>query len=237
MNMNKVEQRCIIKFLWKEGTDAHEIQQRLKAVYRDWNYAISAICESMRTLKLGRTEIHEFHRSERLPLDHIDDDMMFLPNSVSFSTVRTPDETLRLRASTILHHLRKSFGVKPYHFRSVPHELTYSLKEKRVIMCRQLLKLLQMEETFGLARVLTGDESWLYLNYSHTDMWSVSDDERLIRVGQTIASERHRLSVIWSRKCPLKVEWLGLDDKFDTTYFCDLIIAKLIEALYPGERF
>jgi hypothetical protein len=27
INIDNVEQRCIIKFLWKEGADAHEIQQ------------------------------------------------------------------------------------------------------------------------------------------------------------------------------------------------------------------
>jgi hypothetical protein len=29
--LDEIEQRCIIKFVWKEGTEADEIQQRLKA--------------------------------------------------------------------------------------------------------------------------------------------------------------------------------------------------------------
>jgi hypothetical protein len=57
------------------------------------------------------------------------------------------------------------------------HELAYHLKEKRLVMCRELLKLLQMEENFRFARLVTEDEAWLYLNSSHTHMWSVSDDE------------------------------------------------------------
>jgi len=50
-------------------------------------------------------------------------------------------------------------------------------------MCRELLERLQMEETFGFARVVSGNESWLVLNSSHRHMWFVSDDERPVGVG------------------------------------------------------
>jgi hypothetical protein len=102
------------------------------------------------------------------------------------------------------------------------------------VKCRELLERLQMEQTFGFAQLLTGDESWLYLNYSHTHMWSVSDDERLVRVNQTITSEKQMPSHLWSIKGPLVIQWLGPGDTFRTTYFCDVIIAKLVQALHTG---
>jgi hypothetical protein len=37
--MEGIEQRYIIKFLWKEGTDGPEIYRRLRAVYGDSSYA------------------------------------------------------------------------------------------------------------------------------------------------------------------------------------------------------
>jgi hypothetical protein len=85
----------------------------------------------------------------------------------------------------------------------MPYPLTSHLKEKRAVMCCELLESLQMEETFGFTRVGTGDESWLYLNDSHIHIWSVSDDERPVRVDQTIASENHMLTLLWSIKGPL----------------------------------
>jgi hypothetical protein len=85
-----------------------------------------------------------------------------------------------------------------------------------------------------IARERTGDESTLYLNYSHTHMRPVSDDECLVPVDETIASEKYMLTALWSRKVPLVVKWFGPGDKFDTTYFCDVTIAKLVQALYPG---
>jgi hypothetical protein len=35
-------------------------------------------------------------------------------------------------------------------------------------------------------------------------------------------------------KVPLVIEWLGPSDKFDIVHFCNVIIAKLIQTLYPG---
>jgi hypothetical protein len=57
-----------------------------------------------------------------------------------------------------------------------------------------------MKEPCGCTRVVTGNESWLYLNYSPRHRWSVSDDERPVRVDQTIASEQHMPTVLWSLK-------------------------------------
>jgi hypothetical protein len=104
-------------------------------------------------------------------------------------------------------------------------------------MCHDLLELLEMEETFGFARVVTGDESWLYLNCSHTHMSSMSDDNRPVRIDQTIANEKHVLTVLWSIKGPLVIEWLGPGDQVNTTDFCDVIIPKSIQTLYPRGAF
>jgi hypothetical protein len=91
-----------------------------------------------------------------------------------------------------------------------------------------------MEETFGVVRVFTGDESRLHPNSFRAHIWSVSYDERPVRVDQTIASETHMLTVFRSIKGPLVIEWLAPGDKFNRTYFCDVTIAKLVQALYPG---
>jgi hypothetical protein len=75
-------------------------------------------------------------------------------------------------------------------------------------MCSEFLELVQMEETFGFARVVTGDESWLYLNHSHTHMWSMADDEGSVRLGQKNASEKHMFMVILPIKAILVIEWM-----------------------------
>jgi hypothetical protein len=68
-------------------------------------------------LQVGENRIHDFHRSERLPINHINNNIIFLVRTFPFHTVCTLAEMLSVNPSTILHHLRDSFGLKPYHFR------------------------------------------------------------------------------------------------------------------------
>jgi hypothetical protein len=140
-------------------------------------------------------------------------------------------------SSTILRHLRNSLDLKPYHSRWVPSERACDSKEKTAVMCREFLELLQTEEPFGFTRVVTRDESWLYRRYPHPHMWSVSNDGQSFRVDEMIASEKHMLTVLWSIEAPVVIEWLGPGDKFHTISFCDVMIAKLVQALCPGGAF
>jgi hypothetical protein len=94
----------------------------------------------MWAFKLETRGIRDFYRSGRPPIDHIDGDVMPLLRTFPFHTVRTLAEKLSARPSTILHHLRDSLGLKPSQFRFVPLELTCQLKEKQVVICRELLK-------------------------------------------------------------------------------------------------
>jgi hypothetical protein len=126
--MDEIEPRWIIKFLLKEGTDADEIQHRMKALYRDSSSAFSTIYEWMLSFSLGRMEIHGFRRSERPPINDIDDDIMFLLRSFPFLTVRAFAETLSVSPTTILQNLRNSLGVKPYHIPCVTHGLASHVK-------------------------------------------------------------------------------------------------------------
>jgi hypothetical protein len=52
------------------------------------------------------------------------------------------------------------------------------LEKEKVAISGESLEILQMEETCNVARAVTGDESWLSLNYFHPHLWSVPYDER-----------------------------------------------------------
>jgi hypothetical protein len=84
------------------------------------------------------------------------------------------------------------------------------------MMCRELLKLLQIKEKFDFVRVVTEDESWLDFNYSHPKIWSSFGDEFSVRLDQINASEKHILTALWFIKSPLVIEWLGQCDKHGT---------------------
>jgi hypothetical protein len=52
-------------------------------------------------------------------------------------------EALGASLLTILSHLRESLGLKIFHLRWIPHELTTNLRQIRMEICRELLLILK----------------------------------------------------------------------------------------------
>jgi hypothetical protein len=68
-------------------------------------------------------------------------------------------EALCVSHSTVLSHLRESLGMKDFHLRWIPHDLTTSLRQIRMEICRELLPILKAHENNKFQRFVTGDES------------------------------------------------------------------------------
>jgi hypothetical protein len=68
----ELEQRIITKFLTKENMDTHEILAKLQAYLEDKAYALRTVRFWMGEVRRDRKDLRDEHRSGRLPLDHID---------------------------------------------------------------------------------------------------------------------------------------------------------------------
>jgi NAD dependent epimerase/dehydratase family enzyme len=73
-------------------------------------------------------------------------------------------EILDVSHTTILNHLRDLFGMKLFHLRWIPNQLTEQLRASRIQKCQELLLLLERMEANEFRNILTGDESWLCLS-------------------------------------------------------------------------
>jgi hypothetical protein len=86
-------------------------------------------------------------------------DSLCLLRTFPFPILRTLSQNAGVSPSTILQDLLDSLGLTLYHFRRVSHEPKRPLNEKTVVISRELLELLKMEETFRFTPAVTGDES------------------------------------------------------------------------------
>jgi hypothetical protein len=73
----------------------------------------------------------------------------------------------------------------------VPHLLTDELKQKRIEFSKALLDELICQEMTHVPRIITGDESLVFFEYSHDHIWSLSGENMSERVSQTIESEKY----------------------------------------------
>jgi hypothetical protein len=120
---------------------------------------------------------------------------------------------------------RLKFGTNVYH-RPMSH-----IEQKRVEVSQALLNIWSSDEQTLFHRIITGDESWFYLDYSSDHIWSCAGDDIPERINHTIQSEKFMLTVLWSTRGPPVVEWMERGQHFNSTYFCAVIINELVHKL------
>jgi hypothetical protein len=66
------DQRMIIRFLWNEKINVHEITHRFQTHFGEHAYALRIIQFWIAEVWLGRQDLHDEIRIGRLPLDDLD---------------------------------------------------------------------------------------------------------------------------------------------------------------------
>jgi hypothetical protein len=98
-------------------------------------------------------------------------------------------QALDVSDSTILSLLRESLGMKNFHLRWIPHELTTSLRQIQMETYRELLPILKVCEKKKFQRFVTEDESWFTLESHHSAKLSVLRDDVPQKVKQQIGTK------------------------------------------------
>jgi hypothetical protein len=73
---------------------------------------------------------------------------------------------------------------------------TAELKQKRVKFSKTLFDELISQEMTNFSRIITGDESWFFLEYFHDRIWSISNENGTEMAWQIIGSDKHILTIL-----------------------------------------
>jgi hypothetical protein len=106
-------------------------------------------------------------------------------------------EALDLSPATILSCLHNSLGMKNFHLRWVPHQLTDDLRQVRAAKCSEIFRALEAMKRTHFRHIIRGDESWVYFEYQRALPWSVSRDEVPQTVDPAIGTAKFMLTAIW----------------------------------------
>jgi hypothetical protein len=113
----ELEQRIIIKFPTKENMDAHKIQAKLQAHFKDKAYTLRTVRFWMEEVRRAREDLRNAHRSGRSPLDHIDTQILHILGKSPFESVWSIAQTFNTSHSVVLQHLHKALSLKSFHLR------------------------------------------------------------------------------------------------------------------------
>jgi hypothetical protein len=84
-----------------------------------------------------------------------------------FSSLRAIADSLNFPASTVYSHLVEKTGPKDFLLRWVPHMLTGELRQKRVELAGQFLRVLEGQQKVGFYDIVIGDDSWFMRHSDH----------------------------------------------------------------------
>jgi hypothetical protein len=97
-------------------------------------------------------------RSVRPPIDFFDIQILSSLEKQPFHSAYSLAEILDVSHTTILNHLGDSLGMKLFHLRWIPNQLTEQPRASRIQKCQELIQLLERIEANKSRNILTGDE-------------------------------------------------------------------------------
>jgi transposase len=170
MSKSQTEQRAILRFLTLKALTPQQIHSELESVCHDDALALPTIDKCHARFRDRRTELSDDPR---------------------FGRPRKSDEAevflsmLEERAVlSCLRNWRQELGLQKFNLRSVPDILDSAQKQNRVTFSREFLEMLRREQQNNCDHVITGDESWFFLDYPNEFVWAESRDEVPVRIKQ-----------------------------------------------------
>jgi hypothetical protein len=227
------EQRVIIRFLFKEGVDANDIHLRLLARFGDDVDSLRNVQRWCQYVRQGRELMHHEPRSGRPPVDFLDIQILSNLKKYPFHSAYSLAEIRKVSHATILKHLHDALGMKHFHLRWIPHQLTEQLRAQRMKKCQDFLPLRERMEASNFANIVTGDESWFTLELQQSAKWSTSREDVPQRVRQQVGTRKVTLTVPWGVGGFHVVDLMTSQRSFDSQYFVDDIMVPLVEKVFP----
>jgi hypothetical protein len=115
-------QREIIKFLWNDGFDAHQIVIRLQAQFGEHSDQLPTVQFWIVEVRHGRQDPHDEICSGRPPPYELDCKILAILYRSPFQLSHSIAERLAVVQSTMLRHLHESLRFESFHLRCMDSE-------------------------------------------------------------------------------------------------------------------
>jgi hypothetical protein len=114
------------------------------------------------------------------------------------------------------------------------HFLDDDLRARQLEGARQLLDVLQAHQRCNVRDLITGNETWIYLDMKPGIIWLPADAELAARVNETTASEKRMLVVFWESHGIAHYCWLPKDSTLDSPFLCEEALNLLAQKMQPN---
>jgi hypothetical protein len=163
----ELEQRIIIRFLYREHAEPRDIHARLSAHFSDPACSLRSVQRWCQYIRQGRELLDDEPRSGRPTIDFLDIQVLSSLERQPFHSAYSLANILDVLNTTIFDHLSDSLGMKLFHLHWIPNQLTKQLRASKIQKFQESLPLIERMEPNKSRDMLTDDEIWFMLECQH----------------------------------------------------------------------
>lgn len=233
MEEKYIELRSVIKFLWLNHYSNQDITAKLHETYGEGCITERNVQKHTKELREGKFSIFDKERSGRPEITELDARISQIMEDEPYIKTSELAKMCAVNKETIKHILRDHLHMIKVNFKWIPHQLTDSLRRRRVETAKEMLQVLENRSPQFLRKVYTEDETWIYFDNPRRSMWVLNGDQIPTCPKQTIASKKVMIAVTWSPAGILSITPLRHDQTFDRDFFLHTVIDDLFTVLKP----
>ena len=229
-NMDKDELRAVIKYLYRNGKSAIEIQKSILDTYGFKTCSFATICRWINYFKWGRESVKDETRPGRPKTERSDEKVKLVLNKITEDrriTVAEIATSTGLSTSTVKRIIKNDLGLNKVSARWVPKMLSEEQKLRRVQISKRLLDMYFEDEENFISRFVTMDETWVFHYDPESKQQSMEwrkPGERPPRKFKVVTSAKKiMLSVFWDAKGIIMTDYLPHGKTITGKYYSDLI--------------
>jgi histone-lysine N-methyltransferase SETMAR len=230
MDLWKLEYRSVIKFLVKQKKSAKEIHEQLVDVYRKDAPKYRTVEKWAALFERGRNSIEDDPRSGR-PVDATSDENCKAVEDLVMNdrrlTVSEIAASISISVGSVDTILNEKLGMSKVCARWVPRNLTRVQKQIRVDISRELLGRYDAEPANFLARIVTGDETWLHYWDPETQQefkqWKHKESPAPKRPRTQTSTGKIMASIFWDAEGVIMIDYMPHGSTITGQYYADLL--------------
>jgi len=231
MSDERIELRAVVHFLFLKGLTNRAIYEEVNAVYGQGEQvvALSSVKYWTKAFKEGRTRMADESRPGRPRIPGLGERVKELLAEEQFLSQKKLAKALGVHQTTMHRVLTEDLGLVRVNFKWIPHSLNDTQKRERVELAGNLLDILESSRA-NWSNIITGDETWVYLENQRDFVWQDPNKERPKKPRTTIGSRKVMITVLWSSSGIQSVSLLQPGQKFDRSFF-ESVLDKLAEEI------